>query len=119
MLPRVHNIYQYTAKQTFLKLIQTELTFSRLDGDEEEQVTVLYNSGLSFSKRLYDMIDVGLSPICLLRPLETIMMEPLVFIRNTVPRSCLEAMKRYNCNYTQSHLLCLTGSSVVHFFFSQ
>ncbi|KAG1949676.1 hypothetical protein F2P79_011508 [Pimephales promelas] len=66
----------------------------KLDGDEEEQVTVLYNSGLSFSKRLYDMIDVGLSPICLLRPLETIMMEPLVFIRNTVPRSCLEAMKR-------------------------
>ncbi|KAK7127703.1 hypothetical protein R3I93_020321 [Phoxinus phoxinus] len=66
----------------------------KLDGDEEEQVTVLYNSELSFSKRLYAMLDVGLSPICLLRPLETIMMEPLVFIRNTVPHACLEAMKR-------------------------
>ncbi|XP_048028513.1 uncharacterized protein cfap92 isoform X2 [Megalobrama amblycephala] len=66
----------------------------KLDGDEEEQVTVLYNSELSFSERLYDMLDVGLSPICLLKPLDTIMMEPLVFIRNSVPPACLEAMKR-------------------------
>ncbi|XP_077058960.1 uncharacterized protein cfap92 [Siphateles boraxobius] len=66
----------------------------KLNGDEEEQVTVRYNSQLSFSKRLYDMLDMGLSPICLLRPLETIMMEPLVFIRNRVPHACLEAMKR-------------------------
>lgn len=101
MLPHVHNIYQYAAQQKFLKIIQTDLIFSRLDGDEEEQVTVLYNSELSFSERLYDMLDVGLSPICLQKPLETIMMEPLVFIRNSVPHACLEAMKRYNCNYTQ------------------
>ncbi|XP_067287562.1 uncharacterized protein cfap92 [Pseudorasbora parva] len=66
----------------------------KLDDNEEEQVTVRYNSGLSFSERLYDMLDMGLSPICLLKPLETIMTEPLVFIRNIVPRSCLEAMKR-------------------------
>ncbi|XP_016345439.1 uncharacterized protein FLJ43738-like [Sinocyclocheilus anshuiensis] len=66
----------------------------KLDGDEEEQVTALYNSDLSFSERLYDMLDVGLSPVCLVKPLETILMEPLVFIRNTVPHACLEALKR-------------------------
>uniref|UniRef100_A0A9J8DAL0 Si:dkey-57n24.6 n=1 Tax=Cyprinus carpio carpio TaxID=630221 RepID=A0A9J8DAL0_CYPCA len=65
----------------------------KLDGDEEEQVTALYNSDLSFSERLYDMLDVGLSPVCLVKPLETILMEPLVFIRNTVPHACLEALK--------------------------
>ncbi|XP_059393330.1 uncharacterized protein cfap92 [Carassius carassius] len=65
----------------------------KLDGDEEEQLTALYNSDLSFSERLYDMLDVGLSPICLVKPLETILMEPLVFIRNTVPHACLEALK--------------------------
>uniref|UniRef100_A0A8C1RPC2 DUF4550 domain-containing protein n=1 Tax=Cyprinus carpio TaxID=7962 RepID=A0A8C1RPC2_CYPCA len=59
----------------------------------EEQVTALYNSDLSFSERLYDMLDVGLSPVCLVKPLETILMEPLVFIRNTVPHACLEALK--------------------------
>ncbi|XP_056591395.1 uncharacterized protein cfap92 isoform X1 [Triplophysa dalaica] len=66
----------------------------KLDGDEEEQVTVLYNSDLSFSERLYDTLDVGLSPIYLLKPLETIMGEPLLFIRNMVPCGCLEAIKR-------------------------
>ncbi|XP_002663836.5 uncharacterized protein CFAP92 isoform X1 [Danio rerio] len=66
----------------------------KLDGDEEEQVTVLYNSDFGFSERLYDTLDVGLSPICLFKPLETIMREPLVFIRNAVPHACLEAMKR-------------------------
>ncbi|XP_026131380.1 uncharacterized protein cfap92 [Carassius auratus] len=65
----------------------------KLDGDEEEQVSALYNSDLSFSERLYDMLDVGLSPICLVKPIETILMEPLVFIRNTVPHACLEALK--------------------------
>ncbi|KAK2874198.1 hypothetical protein Q8A67_021351 [Cirrhinus molitorella] len=66
----------------------------KLDGDEEEQVTVLYNSDLSFSERLYDMLDMGLSPVCLVKPLEIILMKPLVFIRNAVPHACLEAMKR-------------------------
>lgn len=78
----------------FLKIIRSDLIFSRLDGDEEEQVTVLYNSDLSFSERLYDTLDVGLTPIYLLKPLETIMGEPLLFIRNMVPYGCLEAIKR-------------------------
>ncbi|XP_051967408.1 uncharacterized protein cfap92 [Xyrauchen texanus] len=66
----------------------------KLNGDEEEKVTILYNSSLSFSERLYDTLDVGLSPICLLKPLEYIIKEPLVFIRNVVHHDCLEAMKR-------------------------
>lgn len=118
MLPHVHNIHQYAAKQKFLKIIQTDLISSRLDGDEKEQVTALYNSKLSFSERLYDMLDMGLSPICLLKPLETIMKVPLVFIRNTVPHTCLEAMKRYNCIYTQrTDLLCLTGFRILFSWF--
>ncbi|XP_058646964.1 uncharacterized protein cfap92 [Onychostoma macrolepis] len=65
----------------------------KLNGDEEEQVTALYNSDLSFSERLYDILDMDLSPVCLVKPLETILMEPLVFLRNTVPHACLEALK--------------------------
>ncbi|TRY91505.1 hypothetical protein DNTS_029475, partial [Danionella cerebrum] len=66
----------------------------KLDQDEEKRVAVLFNSDMSFSKRLYEMFDVSLSPICLHKPLETIMKEPLLFIRNAVPHACLEAMKR-------------------------
>ncbi len=56
-------------------------------------MTTLYNSDLSFSERLYDILDMGLSPVCLVKPLETILMEPLVFIRNKVPHACREALK--------------------------
>ncbi|KAG7319071.1 hypothetical protein KOW79_017545 [Hemibagrus wyckioides] len=68
----------------------------KLMEDIEKHVTVLYNSGLSFSKRLYDTLDVGLSPIHLHKPLETIMRQPLLYIRDTVPYTCLQAMLRIN-----------------------
>ncbi|XP_073667950.1 uncharacterized protein cfap92 [Paramisgurnus dabryanus] len=83
-------------KDQAIKRLWTQVPM-KLNGDEEDQVTVLYNSDLSFSVRLYDTLDVGLSPIYLPNPFETIMSEPLMFIRNMIPRGCLEAMKRINC----------------------
>ncbi|TSK16228.1 hypothetical protein Baya_1099 [Bagarius yarrelli] len=60
--------------------------------DTKKQVMVLYNSGLSFSKRIYNTLDVGFSPVHLHKPLETIMRQPIVYIKDTVPYTCLQAM---------------------------
>ncbi|XP_036416048.1 uncharacterized protein FLJ43738 [Colossoma macropomum] len=66
----------------------------KLEDDVEKQITVLYNSGLSFSERLYDSLDLGLSPVYLYQPLDTILKEPLVYIGDVLPYTCLQALLR-------------------------
>lgn len=70
------------------------MDFLRSDGIDREQITVLYNSALSFSKRLYNCLDLSFCPIHLHEPLEAIMRRPLVYVRDMVPHDCFQGLSR-------------------------
>ncbi|KAG5274796.1 hypothetical protein AALO_G00140210 [Alosa alosa] len=71
-----------------------EMSSTKSDGIDWRQITTLYNSALSFSKRLYDCLDLSFCPIYLHEPLEAIMRRPLVYVRDMVPHACFQGLSR-------------------------
>lgn len=66
----------------------------RVDVREEEQMRIFYNSNLSFNRRIYDALDVALSPIRLSQPLEDFMKQPL-YTRGRIPHACFQSFTRF------------------------
>lgn len=57
-------------------------------------VRVLYNSDLTFGKRLYGVLDVDLTRVKLHEPIDVIVQQPLLFVRDMVPRSCFLSLTK-------------------------
>ena len=53
---------------------------------------VLYNSDLSFSERLYGPLDVDLCRVKLHEPLSQIIQQPLLYVRDMVPKPCFQGL---------------------------
>lgn len=53
---------------------------------------VLYNSDLSFSDRLYGPLDVDLCRVKLHEPLSQIIQQPLLYVRDMVPKPCFQGL---------------------------
>ncbi|XP_052781235.1 uncharacterized protein LOC128217855 isoform X2 [Mya arenaria] len=61
---------------------------------ENSDVTVLYHSNLCFSERLYGPLDVDLCRVKLHEPLAQIVSQPLLYVRDMVPKPCFEALTK-------------------------
>lgn len=71
--------------------------WDKLPRPQEEDITkfnVLYNSALRFHERLYAALDVDLCRVRLHEPLEVIVQNPLLYVRDLVPKPCFEALAK-------------------------
>lgn len=60
-------------------------------GDTSE-IDVIYDSSLRFSKRLFSSFDLYLFKVRLYQPLEDIVKNPLLFIRDMTPKPSFDAL---------------------------
>lgn len=66
--------------------------WNSLPRPENSDVKVLFNSDYSFGDRLYGPLDVDLCRIKLHEPLSIIVQQPLLYVRDMVPRPCFDAL---------------------------
>ena len=57
---------------------------------------MLYHSHMAFKNRLYGTLDVNFSGIKLHEPLSAIARQPLLYVRDMVPKPCFQAILRLN-----------------------
>lgn len=55
---------------------------------------ILYNSELSFGERVYGPLDVDVCRIKLHEALAVIVQQPLLYVRDMVPKPCFDALVR-------------------------
>ncbi|XP_022081512.1 uncharacterized protein LOC110974284 [Acanthaster planci] len=69
-------------------------TLPRPKAKENVTFQALYNSNMMFSERRYASLDVDLCRIRLHEPLSSIVQQPLLYVRDMVPRLCLDAITK-------------------------
>lgn len=61
---------------------------------EDSHFRILYNSSLTFSKRIFLSLDVDLTRVRLHQPLRDIVQQPLLYVRDILPRKCFQAVTK-------------------------
>ena len=72
----------------------------------QKNLVTLYNTDITFQERLYATLDVDLTRVRLHQPLDVIVKLPLLYVRDMVPRLCLQAvLKLHDVSFIEIHML--------------
>ena len=69
-------------------------------------VEVLYNSDFMFSGRLYGPLEVDICRIKLHEELDLIVQQPLLYVRDMVPKLCFEALTKLKQVLKRNCIVC-------------
>jgi len=102
-----------------LKNAGIKLIYERLcEYKNEDGLDLLYNSTISFSNRLYSLLDVDLIKVKLFEPLDSIVRKPLLYVRDMAPKDSFEALIKLHQVRKASFRLLLIYKVRVKFFLS-
>jgi len=63
-----------------------------IETGNKDDVVMIYDSSISFSKRIYIDLDIDLTRIRLYQPLSVIITQTVIYIRDIIPQSCLDCI---------------------------
>ena len=63
---------------------------------DDEVLVHLYDTSQTFATRLYSALDVDLCRVRLHQPLADVMSQPLIYVRDVIPKDCLECVTKLN-----------------------
>ncbi|CAF0762637.1 unnamed protein product [Didymodactylos carnosus] len=97
-----------------------EHLYEQLSKSENQKVDISYDSSLTFDERIYAKLNVDLTRIKLHRPLKEIVQQPLLYVRDMVPKESFEALRRlhemvkmHNLRSSVKHNLFPTADMIV------
>ena len=90
----LHDQLTETHGNTLPAGICTVLTLTEIISSDITKFNVLYNSDLRSHERLYAALDVDLCRVRLHEPLEVIVQNPLLYVRDLVPKPCFDALAK-------------------------
>jgi hypothetical protein len=94
-----------------------KLIYERLcEYKNDEGLDLLYNSTISFSNRLYALLDVDLIKVKLFEPLDNIVRKPLLYVRDMAPKESFEALIKLH-QVINISFCCLLNQQIIDLIF--
>jgi len=79
---------------------------------EDEWMIEVHDSSITYNKRIYEKLDVNLTRIRLYQSLSSVVRQPLLYVRDILPKPCLDCLLKLDQMTKMHRLRDMTSSGV-------
>jgi len=84
----------------------------REKSNENERMIEVHDSSITYNKRIYEKLDVNLTRIRLYQSLSNVVRQPLLYVRDILPKPCLDCLLKLDQMTKMHRLRNMTSSGV-------